>query len=711
MKNWFALENAKIGKKFFFVLLTISISSLVLITIISFVQILNLKKFLQNSNTEFENVVDEQSKNILLDQSRLYTREIVSDLTEIVNKTLEQIDSEINCATQFIEDFYAHPERFSGKDVFFVPNAPEGVAVSKYMFAPGVRDNADIRRELRLISNSEYIFSPLFNNNDLIDNMYLGTESGISYRYSKSNSYNASYDPRLRNWYKKAMQNHGKTIWIDTYVDSYGKLTITCARAFRDRAGNYTGVVSTDITISNVVEKVISLPIGINGYAFLLDENCFYIAHPQYNKNDFKENAMEEAKGSWLQMLRDMRNGIYGENIVEINGEEGYLFSAQIEETNWKFCVNIPIHEISSSSKTISSLIETLSYESQKYTGKMILNSFLRFVFVFVICVAMISVLSNIMSRKITEPISVLSDNVRKIGNGDFDIQIPVTSKDEIGELATVFNKMTEDIKNYMTNLAKEVSEKEYIKSELQIAANIQNDMLPLLTSDYSNNSSFMLFAKMTPAKEVGGDFYDFFWLSEEKKVIAFVIADVSGKGVPASLIMALTKALFKQNLLQGNDVDTALYLTNNALCENNPQSMFVTMFVFTIDVFTGEVTYANAGHNQPLLSVNGKPYCFMSLKNGIPLGILEGNEYVRCEMKFDAGDKILLYTDGINEAMNSDNEEWGNARFLEAANKFINLGPKEFDEAIRKAINDFVLNMEQSDDITTLSFHYTKKA
>jgi sigma-B regulation protein RsbU (phosphoserine phosphatase) len=249
--------------------------------------------------------------------------------------------------------------------------------------------------------------------------------------------------------------------------------------------------------------------------------------------------------------------------------------------------------------------------------------------------------------------------------------------------------------------------ERERINGELSAAADIQNNMLPSIFPRFSERRELVLYAKMIPAKEVGGDFYDFFYMDEEETQIACVIADVSGKGVPAALFMVIVKTLLKIHLLSCIDPAETLETVNKLLCEDNPQSMFVTVFLCTIDLHTGKLTYANGGHNAPLISLSGEPYQFMLLKKGMPLGLFEESRYTCCCLDLHAGDKLYLYTDGVNEAMNREEELFGNDRFLEKANVCRNLPPEDFDKAIRRELFLFTEGFEQSDDITTLAITY----
>jgi serine phosphatase RsbU (regulator of sigma subunit) len=359
-------------------------------------------------------------------------------------------------------------------------------------------------------------------------------------------------------------------------------------------------------------------------------------------------------------------------------------------------------------------LPEEAGAEIDAFTGsagqvmeKSLSDILLRFGLIFIVSAVLVSILGFILSLTIIRPIEELAVGVKRFGTGNLDNQIVVEGKDEITELAKAFNKMTLDLKEYIKNLETVTGEKERINGELSVAADIQNDMLPNISSKFKSFEWVDLYARMEPAKQVGGDFYDFFYLNEEESKLAFVIADVSGKGVPAALFMVIAKTLLKTHMLQGLKPAAALAGVNAMLSEDNSLSMFVTVFICSLDLQTGILHYANGGHNRPLISLSGSPYQYMELKKGIPLGLLEGSKYHDCELQMQPGDKLYLYTDGVNEAMNPEGKELGNAAFLEGANKFRDLPSEQFDEAIRGIISHFADGEEQSDDITTMAISF----
>jgi sigma-B regulation protein RsbU (phosphoserine phosphatase) len=704
------LRNVKIGTKILCVILVISLLTLLIISVISYTQMLNLTKFSQDANIQLGVTSSDESRDALLAQAESYMQNIAIEQSEGSNAILQQVHMEVSAMAKYVERLYAEHYNFRGKNVPFPYETEAGKAGAKYMLAPGVRRTDRMREELRWVSNAEYAFSAMFENNPMLDNFYLGTETGISYRYSRYNSYNASYDPRQRDWYKKAKENPGKAIWLDTYVDAYGVICVTCARAYYDAEGGLLGVVAGDITLTKIIEKILALRVGINGYAFLLDTQGSYIAHPRYNEPGFNTSPLQTAQGSWRKMLESVLAGKKGSYKVNLDGEDLYFFAAHVMETGWTLAVGVPISEVIAPAEETKKKIDIFTGEAQRYIRKTLSDVLMRFIVIFAVSAILVVGFSFALSLTITRPIEELAHNVHNVGAGNLDVKIKVQGRDEIAELGQAFNKMLDNLKEYIKNLNLVTAEKERINGELSVASNIQKDMLPRIFPVFSEHRWLSLFAEMTAAKQVGGDFYDFFFLDKKQSSAVFIIADVSGKGVPAALFMVIAKTLLKTYAMRGLDPAEVLERVNTLLCADNTSCMFVTVFIAKLDCTAHEVRYANAGHNPPLFSRRGGPYEFLKVKKGLPLAAMEEARYKSDKMVFAPGDKIYLYTDGVNEAQNAQEQMFGNEAFLEAANRYRGLPPQEFDAAIRRTISDFAQGVEQWDDITTLAVYFKEE-
>ncbi|MDR1979205.1 MAG: SpoIIE family protein phosphatase [Synergistaceae bacterium] len=290
----------------------------------------------------------------------------------------------------------------------------------------------------------------------------------------------------------------------------------------------------------------------------------------------------------------------------------------------------------------------------------------------------------------------------QRVRDEDFEkLQIP--SNDEIGDLAASVNKMFGEIRDFTSRLAEETAVRERVQSELDMATTIQKGILPRTFPPYPDFPHAAIFASMTPAKEVGGDFYDFFAVDEHK--LAVVIADVSGKGIPAALFMMVARTLIKNQAISGKAPHEVLETVNNQLCQNNETGMFVTAFVGILDAGRDVLSYANAGHNPPIVRRAGR-WDWLPVKPGFVLAGVENIRFVTQEMEFQEEDVLLLYTDGVTEAMNEGQELFGNERLtgLLSATSRKTKSPKELIEAVSSEIKCFAGDAEQTDDITMLA-------
>lgn len=315
------------------------------------------------------------------------------------------------------------------------------------------------------------------------------------------------------------------------------------------------------------------------------------------------------------------------------------------------------------------------------------------------------SLISLYLSKRITNPLTELNKGAGIIGNGDLDHFINVKTGDEIEDLSNAFNNMTSRLKANIEDLKATTAEKERIQSELKIAQKIQTSMLPRIFPPFPERKEFSLFALMEPAKEVGGDFYDFFLIDKNK--LCFVIGDVSGKGVPAALFMVIAKTLIKNQALSGCSAAETLFNANNLLCMENEEMMFVTVFIGILNTDTGELEYSNAGHNPPLLCRKDGEFEYIKPKKSFVLAGMENFKYQNETMVLEKGDTFFLYTDGVTEAMNPEGKQFSEPKLKSDLAGLGDKSEKEIVGAIRHEISDFVKEAQQSDDITMLTLKY----
>ena len=312
------------------------------------------------------------------------------------------------------------------------------------------------------------------------------------------------------------------------------------------------------------------------------------------------------------------------------------------------------------------------------------------------------------VDKNIIRPIGLLTRSTEQmIDNLESDkvVDIDIHTGDEIEVLADAVKKMDGDLRNYISELASVTAEKERIGTELNVAKRIQEGMLPNIFPPFPERSEFDLFAAMIPAKEVGGDFYDFFMVDDTH--IALVMADVSGKGVPAALFMAISKVLLKTSVQAGRSPAETLERVNNQLLEGNDTGLFVTVWLAVIDITTGQGVAANAGHEHPVVKKANGEFEVVKYKHSPAVSTIEDMKYREHEFVLEPGDCVFVYTDGVTETTNENMELMGEDRMVEALNRHKDAGTAEILSKVKEELDSFAGNAPQFDDITMMIFEY----
>ena len=313
------------------------------------------------------------------------------------------------------------------------------------------------------------------------------------------------------------------------------------------------------------------------------------------------------------------------------------------------------------------------------------------------------------MKRQFAKPIEKISAEATRFAKapspaGEATLE-KISHIREIELLADSINKMEDDTLRHIKELTAATAEKERLAVELSLAATIQENILPHTFPPYPNRRDFDIFASMDAAKEVGGDFYDFYLLNNDRLV--FLVADVSGKGIPAALFMMRAKMTIKSLAESGADVHVILSEANEKLCERNEAGMFVTAWLGIVDLKTGVLSYANAGHNPPLLRRRQERFDFIKTRPNFILAGMDGVAYRKNEIQLWPGDELFLYTDGVTEATNLNSELFGEARLRDTLNRISDDSVESGCRMVKREIDRFVGNAEQFDDITMLAVRF----
>ncbi|WP_319549959.1 SpoIIE family protein phosphatase [Desulfogranum marinum] len=497
-------------------------------------------------------------------------------------------------------------------------------------------------------------------------------------------------------WYQLPRELE-RPIWTEPYFDKgggYELMTTYTVPFYRNRDGQKVlqGVVTADISISWVQKLISSLSSREAEYVFLLSRYGTFIAHPNANLV-MNETVFTAAESLEYPQLREVgRRMVAGETgVVELNDlpmtGDSFLYFSPLPDQHWSV-------GFVCSKKEMLAEVSRLNREVATLGG-------LGFV--------ALALLITFLAKRITHPLRELTVSANDMASGNLEARLPeATTKDEVGELTHSFQAMRESIKNYIENLTETTAAKERIESELRIAHDIQMGILPKLFPAFPEHREFDIYASIEPAKEVGGDLYDFFFVDENN--FCFLVGDVSGKGVPAAFFMAVTKTLLKVVAESRLEPGEILAKVNDDLAEDNKSCMFVTLFLAIIDIRTGVVRYASAGHNPPLLLPKNKDAEWIPPLNQLVAGIMEGTQYTTKSMTMHPGDTLFIYTDGVTEAMDKMNNLYSEDQLMVVTNQCLGKSAEQLVDSVDKSLKKFTGGAEQSDDITMLAMQYLGK-
>ena len=415
-----------------------------------------------------------------------------------------------------------------------------------------------------------------------------------------------------------------------------------------------------------------------------------------YTKYDFgyvRETTNEDYEEKYRRICEDLSSG---ELVIR---NQGYI------ETDPHITAMIPLIGVKGEVEAI------LCVQRQMEALNKVRNSYVLKIFLAMIAAAvLISIgLSVRLDRSLLRPIRIMSTEASRFASENVSAGEKLTQKihnrDEVGQLAESIDQMETQIHSYVTNLTQITAEKERISTELSLAARIQRDMLPNIFPAFPERTDFDIYASMDPAREIGGDFYNFFLIDENH--LCVVIADVSGKGVPAALFMMAATIVLVDNARMGKSPAEILESANEAICATNREEMFVTVWLGILDLSTGILSAANAGHEYPVMKQPDGGYELIKDRHGFVIGGMEEIKYHNYELQMKPGSKLFVYTDGVAEASNSQDELFGTERMLEALNSEPDADPVTLLGNVKKAVDRFVGDAEQFDDLTMLCLEY----
>lgn len=489
----------------------------------------------------------------------------------------------------------------------------------------------------------------------------------------------------LEDWFIIPLSRR-KAYWSEPWIDvKTGTQPITSYSVPIKQEEKIIGVIRTDISLKVLQSIVSSVRFLKTGYAILLSRNGTFVTHPadslilnytmfsyanQIESKTLHDVGKEMIKGmsNFVQLPRDGSNPIR------------WIYYAPIKLNKWSLGI---------------------IFRDKEILGD--LNK-VNYIFGLILGFGLLLMLASIYTRisTIFKPLDSLVKASNKIGSGDFDVQLPDTKmKNEVSLLTDSFSKMQSELKTYMNNLVKTNKEKEKIASEIRIAAQIQQRIIPSDRNLLSDVKEVRIFGILEPAEDIGGDLYDAFTVGNNK--ICFLIADVFGKGIVASMIMTMVQTLVRSQSKYTNSAVSLVKEVNSYLCENNKQSYFLTMIVCFLDLKTGTLEFCNAGHTPLYLRKENQQCIRFGETHSTALGIFPDLKVVSETIKMDAQDMVVLYTDGVTEAINEQEVFFGYSRLEGIISELQNPTPETIVKAILNGVREFSGQMHQDDDLSIL--------
>ena len=540
----------------------------------------------------------------------------------------------------------------------------------------------------------------------------------------------AKHDYLKAEWFTEALKADS-SYWSKPFFDAMDSITplVSCMIPIHDKQGKAVAIIGADLSLDWFSGKTVK-GLTVNGenikvftgndidenssdenvlnwadrkwrqltLTFIINKDGTYIAHPE-NERVIKENFFKLA-GETPDSIDDhighkmvaRKKGFYSENglqpaptkFFDMDNISAYVFYEPVDHTDWSIALAVPsfmIYIISIGTGVILLLLIALALLVTRIVGRIVV-------------------------KRATRPLNQLADSANEVAKGNFRAPLPkIKHNDEVRLLRDSFEGMQHSLSEYVEELKNTTASKAAIENELKVAHDIQMSMLPKTFPPYPERDDIDIYGTLTPAKDVGGDLFDFY-IRDEK--LFFCIGDVSGKGVPASLVMAMTRSLFRNISAHTAEPHRIAYTLNQALADGNENSMFVTAFIGVLELGTGLLRYCNAGHNPPLLI--GREVSLVPCQPNVPLGLMADLDFVPQEIQFEHQMTIFLFTDGLNEAEDDMQVQFGDDRILHQAEALLANGknqPAEIVNQMAEAVHAFVDGAQQSDDLTMLAIKY----
>ena len=637
----------------------------------------------------------------------------------IASDLFADVKTDVLTLREFAEELFAHSENFSAHPFYPPDRANDGVASVQVQHEKGVDPSQS--EALGLVANMSEVMLSMFESSDKLSSCFVATPDGnilfVDDRagaYFDENGKVYDFEVTSRPWYHRAV-DAGELIFTGVESDAFTDIAglVCAAPVYKD--GKLVAVVGADIFLTSVRDYVENTATN-GGFVCVISEKGQVLFSPNKEgtfKPELSANAPDLRKSENADLARfigEALTGNTGLELITVDGADYYMTGAPMTTVGWAVLSAVEREITREPTAAMLKNYDEINAESLAVYRDSAAHSAETFLILTLVIVTLAIGGALAVASRIVKPLEHMTKRINSLSGSDtaFEMEDVYRTDDEIQILAESFASLSAKTREYIAQITEITAEKERIGTELALATRIQADMLPNIYPAFPGKPEFDIYASMDPAREVGGDFYDFFLIDDDH--LCMVMADVSGKGVPAALFMMASKIILSQYAMTGKSPAQILTDTNALICSNNREDMFVTVWLGILEISTGKLTAANAGHEYPVVrQPDGKFGLYMD-RHGFVIGGMEGLKYKQYELTLKPGAKLFLYTDGVPEATNVENELFGTDRMLDALNSEPDAAPERMLQNVRRAVDGFVKDAEQFDDLTMLCLEYKSK-
>ncbi len=689
--------------------------------VLGIIELRNLRKKAEESGLKQADVVSELSESSMMKVTNENMQKLAAQTSYNAYWEIWIMQHDTVTLAKQVQDVLEHQEKYLEREVLTPQKKNDGELVLQFLMPKDANPSEEDMVLVRKLAGLAPLMQEMIRDNNYATlDLVIALPNGLALNMDKLSGHKldqdgnpVSFDPRERQWWKGAVETE------DCYMTppTYSKLLGTSDLEFGVPIyvdGELAAVVEGSISME-VIQKVLSeASYGETGFFVVISQDGTLIYSPRESgelkmDNTFQTsiNVRESGNAGLIDVLdRDFADEIGFEDIV-IDGENYYVAYGYGITPEWAIFMFVSRTELE---KPTDELLQAMDKTTQD-TLLGFEKSFRRSSWIIMLVIAIlvfIAVLTALMfSGRLTGPINHMTESVRGISGDSFSFEMDdiYRTGDEIEVLAGTFEELSVRTRKYIREITEITAEKERIGAELNVAAKIQADMLPKNFPIFPDRTEFDLYATMTPAKEVGGDFYDMFLIDDDH--LCMVVGDVSGKGVPAALFMVISKTMIKNRAQNGGKPSEILRDVNNSLCEGNEEKMFVTVWLGILTISTGELIQASAGHEYPLVQRKGEGYQLVKTQNGLVMGVMTKIRYKDLTFNLSEGDALFMYTDGLPEATNAQGKRLEIDGMMCAINRHKDVDTHELLKSMKQEVDDFVKEAPQFDDLTMLIIRY----